>query len=192
MGTNYYFMTNNKDLVQNCFANKHSWGVADEEYTIVDEPFLGYSIHLNKLSYGWRPLFQRHKPFESWKELERFYFDHSDDLWIYDEYGELFTWEKYAEKIFRHADAERRPMKWDYGIDPIDKCFSDYPKKRVHLRECKEGEKPDIWTPFDHVIYSKTEKAAFDRWGHMPWIDFETHHWNDPEYPIDWTEGEFC
>ncbi|MGN0495327.1 MAG: hypothetical protein ACI4GW_03800 [Lachnospiraceae bacterium] len=53
MGTNYYFMSKNKELMQTCFAGKTECGVLEEEYSIVDEPFLGYRCHLNKLSYGW-------------------------------------------------------------------------------------------------------------------------------------------
>ena len=50
---NYYFMSRNKELMQTCFAEKSDWGVLGEEYTIVDEPYLGYRCHLNKLSCGW-------------------------------------------------------------------------------------------------------------------------------------------
>ena len=50
---NYYFMSRNKELMQTCFADKSEWGVLGEEYTIVDEPYLGYRCHLNKLSCGW-------------------------------------------------------------------------------------------------------------------------------------------
>ena len=53
MGTNYYFMSRNKELMQTYFAEKSEWGVLGEEYTIVDEPYLGYRCHLNKLSCGW-------------------------------------------------------------------------------------------------------------------------------------------
>ena len=52
MGTNYYFMSRSKELMQTCFAEKSEWGVFGEEYTIVDEPYLGYRCHLNKLSCG--------------------------------------------------------------------------------------------------------------------------------------------
>ena len=64
MGTNYYFMSRNKELMQTCFAEKSDWGVLGEKYTIVDEPYLGYRCHLNKLSCGWRPLFQKHRVYE--------------------------------------------------------------------------------------------------------------------------------
>ena len=55
MGTNYYFMSRNKEL-----------------------------IHLNKLSCGWRPLFQKHRAFDSFRKLEAFYREHQADLEIYD------------------------------------------------------------------------------------------------------------
>ena len=80
MGTNYYFMSRNKELMQTCFAEKSDWGVLGEEYTIVDEPYLGYRCHLNKLSCGWRPLFQKHRAFDSFRELEAFYREHQADL----------------------------------------------------------------------------------------------------------------
>ena len=35
MGTNYYFMSRNKELMQTCFAEKSEWGALGEEYTIV-------------------------------------------------------------------------------------------------------------------------------------------------------------
>ena len=76
MGTNYYFMSRNKELMQTYFAEKSEWGVLGEEYTIVDEPYLGYRCHLNKLSCGWRPLFQKHRAFDSFRKLEAFYRDH--------------------------------------------------------------------------------------------------------------------
>ena len=69
MGTNYYLMTRNKQLAHKYFAVENDWGITDEEYKIVDDPYLGYEIHLNKCSCGWRPLFQRHKSFKSWEEL---------------------------------------------------------------------------------------------------------------------------
>lgn len=86
MGTNYYFMSRNKELLYTYFAEKSEWGVLGEEYTIVDEPYLGYRCHLNKLSCGWRPLFQKHRAFDSFRKLEAFYREHQADLEIYDEY----------------------------------------------------------------------------------------------------------
>ena len=80
METNYYFMSRSKELMQTCFAEKSEWGVFGEEYTIVDEPYLGYRCHLNKLSCGWRPLFQKHRAFDGFRKLEAFYREHQADL----------------------------------------------------------------------------------------------------------------
>ena len=190
MGTNYYLMTRNKQLARKYFALEHDWGITDEEYEIVDDPYLGYEIHLNKCSWGWRPLFQMHKPFKSWKELERFYLDHADGLEIYDEYGEQFSWDQYKKKIFDHAAREPEPMKWVYGIDPLDKIFSDNPKKRIFLDKC-DPEEAEIWTPFNHIEYFKTERRARGKWYYEYYYEPDSEYWNDPDHPFDWTEGEF-
>ena len=39
------------------FAVETEYTIKDIEYEIVDEPYLGYEVHLCKLSAGWRPLF---------------------------------------------------------------------------------------------------------------------------------------
>lgn len=194
MGTNYYFMTKSKRIAHKHFAIENSWGVSDEEYRIVDEPFLGYEIHLNKLSMGWRPLFQEHKEFRTWNELEQFYQKHKKYLSIYDEYGDQFTWDEYKEKIFNHTKRDPKPCKWVYGIDPIDKVFQrTNARERIHLEEC-DPEEAEIWTPFDHVKYFESEKKAKERFGVYDYPVFQDlNYWNDdnPEYMIDWTEGDF-
>lgn len=48
MGTNYYMMIMDKEIVKKYFTN---------EYEIVDFPYFGYEIHIGKRSVGWRPLF---------------------------------------------------------------------------------------------------------------------------------------
>ena len=45
MGTNYYFMSRHKELMQTYFAEKSEWGVFGEEYTIVDEPKVKDQAH---------------------------------------------------------------------------------------------------------------------------------------------------
>jgi len=192
MGTNYYFMTKNKDLVHKHFAVEHSWGVTDEEYEIVETPYLGYEIHLNKLSYGWRPLFQKHKEFDSWDKLEAFYMAHKEDLEIYDEYGEKFEWIDYKKRIFDHAAIEPVPMKWYYGVDPID-AWARSTKKRLYSDRCKP-EETEFWLPIDHVEYFETEKAAREKYRVWDYPIFDDiRYWNDPnrDYLIDWTEGNF-
>ena len=89
MGTNYYFLTRDKALAQECFAQKTVCGVENKEYHLVEEPYLAYEVHICKFSGGWRALFQGHHCYNSLKELERFYLEHSDQLEIYDEYQRL-------------------------------------------------------------------------------------------------------
>ncbi len=46
MGTNYYLMSKSKKLMREYFAVETDYGTTDEEYEIVDEPYLGYQVHL--------------------------------------------------------------------------------------------------------------------------------------------------
>lgn len=187
MGTNFYLMTKSKELAHKHFAIEHDWGVSDAEYEIVDEPYLGYEIHLNKLSYGWRPLFQRHKAFKTWTELERFCNEHQSEIDIYDEYKNKLDFAEYKERIFDHAAREPEPMKWYYGVDPIQAKWG----KTLYHDRCKP-EEADFWIPIDHVKYKEAEAAArrkYEAWDYPIFGDI--NYWNDPEYPIDWTEGDF-
>lgn len=186
MGTNYYMMTRNKKLAHNCFADDYGWGVINETYKIVDEPYLGYEIHLNKLSCGWRPLFQKHKAFQSWRELEDFVNCYSGDIEFFDEYETQYTFNDYKERIFDHAQYPREPLKWVYDY-PDNELFGK--TKQLYLMKCKP-EEADIWTPFDHVQYFETEndaKVKYGIWSYKNYFDY----WNDPDCPFDWTEGDF-
>ena len=84
MGTNFYLMSKSKNLMRENFAVENDYGITDEEYEIVDEPYLGYQVHLNKLSCGWHPLFQRHKNIKTFKELEDFCLKNKNVVGIYD------------------------------------------------------------------------------------------------------------
>lgn len=192
MGTNYYFMTRNKELAHKHFAVEHDWGVTDEEYEIVDDPFLGYEIHINKLSCGWRPLFQRHKAFKTWNELEKFYYDHENDLCVYDEYGTLWTFSDYKQHVFDHFARDPLPVKWEYDYESIDlKYHPETARKHLHTVSC-HPEEAELWIPFDHIEYFETEKAAKKKFGVYSYHIFDDFkYWNDPDYKIDWTEGDF-
>lgn len=98
MGTNYYMFIKNKKVARENFAEVDEYGNVDPEYEIVDEPELGYKVHLNKCSCGWRPLFQIHKAFRLFSEMESFYKKYENDLMIFDEYGEEFSWDDYKKK----------------------------------------------------------------------------------------------
>ena len=106
MGTNFYLMSKSKKLIRENFAVEKNYGVTDVEYELVDEPYLGYQIHLNKLSCGWRPLFQRHKNIKSFKQLEDFCMKNNNIVEIYDEYGEKYTWKQYYDKVYNHSQCK--------------------------------------------------------------------------------------
>lgn len=186
MGTNFYFMSRNKELVQTNFASKTGNLILNEEYSVVDEPYLGYKIHLNKLSFGWRPLFQRHKEFKTFKELEKFYQTYEADLEIFDEYQKKYSWEEYCKRIHTHSLREKEPVKWVFEADQSmgDKILT------LHTIRCHE-EDAELFLPFDHVVYQATERHARRRFRVNQRYYSGQRYWNDPDYLYDWVEGEF-
>lgn len=112
-------MSRNKKLMREHFAVETEYDIKDIEYAIVDEPYLGYEIHLNKLSWGWRPLFQRHKTINTFKELEEFCLKNKSVISIYDEYGRRYTWKQYFERVYEHSQQKKEPRKWIYDIDSV-------------------------------------------------------------------------
>lgn len=181
MGTNYYLTTKNRDIAHKYFDS--------DEYVLEDTPDFHYSIHLNKLSCGWKPLFQNHKAFTSFNELKNFYKKHESDLSIIDEYDRSYTWDEYEVEIFDHMNREPEPLKWVYKEDPI---LGRPGKKYLMTEEC-EPEEADLWIPIDHIDYSRTQNEAIDLLGAgdaYPWDGADRYH-RDPDYKIDWTEGEF-
>ena len=189
MGTNYYLITKSKRIAHKYFAEVETWGTYNEEYELCDVPDFHYEIHLNKLSAGWRPLFQKHKAFQTFKDLEEFFGKHQKYLKIRDEYYREFTWEEYKQEILDHSNAERRPVKWVYDEDKI--C--GYPgKKYLQTIRCKP-EEADLWTPFSHIEYGETEKVARERLKAWDAYVSETSmdYTMDPDYPIDWVSGDF-
>lgn len=186
MGTNFYLMSKNKQLMREYFAEEKSYGIINEEYAIVDEPYLGYRVHLNKLSSGWRPLFQRHKTIKTFKDLESFCLDNKGKFGIYDEYGEKYTWEQYFNRVYGHSQCPAETYKWVYEQDKLFR--DDYPT--LHIIKCTE-EEAEIYVPFSHRLYAETEKQATECFGvdGRRWYDIE--YWDDPDYPFDWTDREF-
>ena len=189
MGTNYYFVTKSRQIAHKYFAEVESWGTYDEEYKLCDIPDFHYEIHLNKLSYGWQPLFQKHKAFQTFAQLEEFYLKHQKYLKIYDEYEREYTWDKYKQEIIDHASREPEPVKWVYDEDTI--CGKSG-RKYLHAVKC-EPEEAELWIPIDHIDYSRTQNEAIDLLGvadAYPWDGADRYH-RDPDYNIDWMEGDF-
>ena len=176
-----------KKLIRENFAVEKNYGVTDVEYELVDEPYLGYQIHLNKLSCGWRPLFQRHKNIKSFKQLEGFCMKNNNIVEIYDEYGEKYTWKQYYDKVYNHSQCKPKPFKWVYEIDLL---FKDN-KPTLHVVPCTESE-AEIYMPFCHKEYREKERRARECFHayERPWYGIK--YWEDPDFPFDWMEGEFC
>lgn len=187
MGTNFYLMSKSKKLMREYFSVKRDYGFTDEEYEIVDEPYLGYEVHLNKLSAGWRPLFQKHRKISTFKELEDFCLKNNNVVGIYDEYGKKYTWEQYYDRVYSHSQRKPEPFKWVYEIDTI---FNNS-RKTVHTIPCTEQE-AEIYMPFCHRIYNEKEKQARKRFKIYDSRGVNVKYWEDPDYPFDWTEGDFC
>lgn len=148
-------MSRNKKLMREYFAVETEYTIKDIEYEIVDEPYLGYKVHLCKLSAGWRPLFQRHKTISTFKEVEKFCLKNKSMVSIYDEYGRRYTWKQYFKKVYNHSQRKAEPRKWIYDIDPI---FPDN-GARLHMASCTEQE-AEIYMPFCHREYNENEKLA--------------------------------
>lgn len=120
------------------FAVETEYTIKDIEYEIVDEPYLGYKVHLCKLSAGWRPLFQRHKTISTFKEVEKFCLKNKSMVSIYDEYGRRYTWKQYFKKVYNHSQRKAEPRKWIYDIDPIFQIMVlDYIWHHVQSRKRK-------------------------------------------------------
>lgn len=201
MGTNYYLITKSSELAHKYFADEVDCGgkypeYLNKEYELCDVPDVHYEIHLNKCSYGWRPHFQRHKCFKTFAELERFITDHKDEVQIFDEYDEEYSFEDYKQKMIDHATyREPTPMKWIYSISDFDKHWQEHPRKTLHTVEC-EPEEAELWIPFSHVKYAETEAAAQKYLGIYDdavtqSVKSRMNYGEDPEYPFDWSDGEF-
>lgn len=186
MGTNFYLMSKSKKLIRKYFAVEDTYGVTNEEYEIVDEPYLGYRVHLNKLSIGWRPLFQKHKTINTFKELECFCHNNKGIVGIYDEYGRKYSWKQYFDRVYSHSRRKPEPYKWVYEKGPFYKDS----RPTLHTVKCSEDE-AEIYVPFNHRLYSETEQLARERVKvfERHWSDPE--YWEDPDYPFDWSDGDF-
>ena len=134
-------MTTDKEL-----ANKYFNG----EYEIVDDPHLGYEIHIGKRSCGWRPLFEAHSDaYDSVSGLLDFLRKYQDKVEIYDEYNELHTIEQLKEELINwDKNQERRIIHYDDYIGdieaPIDHVEMDRrdnrnPWLKIHYWHDKDG-----------------------------------------------------
>ncbi len=142
MSTNYYIMTQDKSFVKKYFSN---------EYEIVDEPYLGYEIHIGKRSAGWKPLFARHnKAYNSVREMKEFIKEHENCIRIFDEY----------ENEYNLDMLEKELIKW--GVSQPIEYLKYYPEGVInpisHIRKeflYVDAETADIKVPIDHLEYER-------------------------------------
>ena len=187
MGTNFYLISKDEKWMRENFAVETESVIKNAEYESVDEPYLGYEVHLNKLSVGWRPLFQSHKNIKTFKKLEDFCVNNSRNIEIFDEYGKKYTWKQYYAKVYSHSQCQIKPFKWVYEINPI---FKDS-KPTLHIESCMEQE-AEIHMPFCHREYDEKERKDQRRFHIYDRYRGDIKYWEDPDYSFDWTDGEFC
>ena len=123
----------------------------------------------------------------TFKELEEFCLKNKSVISIYDEYGRRYTWKQYFERVYEHSQQKKEPRKWIYDIDSV------FPNcgPRLQNVSCTEQE-AEIYIPFCHREYNEKEKLAKERFHVHERLWCKERYWEDPDYPFDWTEGEFC
>ena len=146
MSTNYYMMTTDKELVKKYF---------DGEYEIVDDPYLGYKIHIGKRSGGWKPLFEAHEnAYDSVSEMLEFITIHPE-IHIFNEYGESLSGTQLKEELIDWAENQE--------------------KKVIHYSDYIG----DIESPIDHVEIDKRD-CSWDRLIHVKyWHDKDGYDFTD-------------
>lgn len=194
MGTNYYFFTKDKEVKEDFYCRDGTIDSWREGIELVDDPDFGYMCHLNKCSYGWRPLFERHF-WKSFYELEQFYMKNKDKLIVLDEYGNDYSFEKYKEKMIKHSEREPVPQKWVYEVSEFTKhmynTFHDRDlRPTLKLVECKP-EEADLYIPINHREYQDTQCKAARKFHTNAEYFGDIKYWDDPDYKFDWTAGDF-
>ena len=116
MGTNYYLRTKNDAFIERYFPEKHSCDGRE------------YSVHLCKLSAGWRPLFEKSAQFDTFGGLKDFFARAKREFpckfYISSEYGVNMKWSEFEEIIQHHMAQKRMPHKWTYEVHEL---FGDNP-----------------------------------------------------------------
>ena len=173
MGTNFYMITQNKEIKDKYFK--------DDDYTIVDYPMFGYEVHLAKTSFKWKTLWQEHKFYHSVSEFKEFYFKYKDNLFLYDEYGKFYDWNGFEERVINWGEQQEvRYMKYIPDGVP-DEIFGG----KKYLVESTEDDY-DITIPFDHVEYEK-----LDVYREYRGYDRQSYYSKDKD-GYDFTDREFC
>ena len=121
MGTNYYFISKNKQAMNEWFG--------EFKYQLIDTPYFGYEAHVAKTSMGWLPLFQGYKNIKSVNDLKKCY--DTGAFKIFDEYEDEYNWEEFKERVIEHNGGylgaiERRKVESTYGDLPNYRPISHF------------------------------------------------------------------
>lgn len=130
-------------------------------YELTDEPDWGYEIHIAKTSAGWLPSFQAHDCFKSITELKKLY--ETGEFIIYDEYGDVYNWEEFDERVLKHNGGVR-------GAVPREKIIQN---------------KNSPWYDSDLPEYRPISHFEY---GHGK---YSSHYFADPD-GYEFTTQEFC
>lgn len=170
MGTNYYIHSKDKQFMTDHFSG---------EYEIVDIPDFGYEVHICKMSFGWRTLFQAHNmAYTSVKHMVEFFRENKNKFTVWDEYGGQQDLEEFIELCLTRDSIRERTDKHKFiwkksamsDLTKDDDATSDY-----------------IETPFDHIEYMDFEKkhgGGYGSFDHRDW------YWNDDE-GFNFMNGDF-
>lgn len=146
MGTNYYLLSRHKKMVHKYFPY---------EYEYAEEPYLAYEIHLCKVSFGWKVLWEEHRnAYNSVEELIEFIRKYNKWFKIYDEYSRLIPLDQFIDDVVHRNERHERKLVDYEGVGKI-------------------------WTPIDHVEIAERDtrsgywiKYYHDKDGH----DFTDSH----------------
>lgn len=176
MGTNYYAITKNKELVEKYFPY---------DYMLTDSPYFGYEIHIGKQSMGWKPLFQAHEhAYNSVKDMLKFFKDHSEDFELYDEYLDMTTLDGLKEKLVDWGERQRdRGSRYRFD-------FSNKKDKYSELEPVEDDEPYDVEVPFDHITYDRAYVDARHAAGLDNWRGYYEDYSRDPD-GYDFVKGDF-
>ncbi len=173
MGTNFYMMTTNKELVEEHFPN---------EYEIVDTPYFGYEIHIGKRSCGWKPLFCEHKnAYDSVEGMRKFIRNNNNDIRIFDEYNREFSLEELEDELITWGEQQEICYMKHIPEGIPDKVFGG---KKYLVESTKDDY--DITIPFDHIEYEKLEIERNN------WRYENGSYYSKDRDGYDFMKGEFC
>lgn len=160
-------MTQDKAFAKKYFPN---------EYEIVDEPYLGYEIHIGKRSAGWKSLFARHdKAYNSVRGMKEFIKEYSSYIRFFDEYGREYSLEGLEEELINWGESQ--PIGYlKYYPKGVTNPISHIRKEFLYV----DAENADIKTPMDHLEYERLTTGK------------NTSLYSRDEDGYNFMKGEFC